>query len=247
MPGTQYTYTVKARDKSAAQNETAASSAESATTFSADDFTAPTPDPMTWETAPYGSSDTTVAMEATTAYDMSGVEYYFTCTAGGGNDSGWQSSPVYEDTGLTPETDYTYTVKACDMSSNNNETAESTAETGTTLPGGAEPTVYVHDIGMGYRYTGFYYTQATVWIKNVSGTDIQGAVITAEWQIPKRNGYTTSVDTAVTGPDGTVMMESAACKVDGTVYFTITDVSASGYTYDPALNNETADSITYPQ
>ncbi|MCJ7692891.1 MAG: right-handed parallel beta-helix repeat-containing protein [Sedimentisphaerales bacterium] len=247
LPDTQYTYAVKARDKSAALNETVASSAESATTFSADDYTAPTPDPMTWQTVPYGSSDATVLMEATTAFDMSGVEYYFTCTAGGGNDSGWQSNPVYEDTGLTPETNYTYTVKARDMSSNNNETAESTAETGTTLPVGGEPTVYVYDIGMGYRYTGFYYTQATVWIKDINGADIQGAVITAEWQIPKRNGYTISVATASTGSDGTVMMESAACKVDGTVYFTITDVSASGYTYDPALNNETADSITYPQ
>jgi len=53
-------------------------------------------------------------MVATTATDESGVEYYFENTAGDGNDSGWQSSPVYEDTGLTPFTTYTYRVRARD-------------------------------------------------------------------------------------------------------------------------------------
>ncbi|NDV61671.1 right-handed parallel beta-helix repeat-containing protein [Puniceicoccales bacterium CK1056] len=40
------------------------------------------------------------------------TEYYFTETSGnlGGDDSGWQSSPVYTDTGLLPNTAYAYTV-----------------------------------------------------------------------------------------------------------------------------------------
>ncbi|MHC4654164.1 MAG: hypothetical protein ACYS91_03990 [Planctomycetota bacterium] len=73
-------------------------------------------------------------MLATTASDDSGVEYYFTCTAGGGHDSGWQDSPAYEDTGLTPETSYTYTVKARDKSTNQNETQPSTEASATTDP-----------------------------------------------------------------------------------------------------------------
>jgi len=74
-------------------------------------------------------------MEATTASDDSGVEYYFACTAGGGHDSGWQDGTSYEDTGLQPETQYTYQVQARDKSSNQNATDWSTAESATTAPG----------------------------------------------------------------------------------------------------------------
>jgi len=129
--GTQYTYTVTARDKSAAQNQTAASTPESATTDSPD-FTPPSPDPMTWATVPYATGSTSIAMVATTASDPSGVEYYFTCTAGGGNNSGWQDSTSYEDTGLTADTQYTYTVTARDKSVAQNSTGPSTAASATT-------------------------------------------------------------------------------------------------------------------
>jgi hypothetical protein len=101
-----------------------------------EDTIPPTPDPMTWATVPYATGSTSIAMDATPASDPSGVQYYFTCTAGGGNDSGWQASPTYEDTGLSPDTTYTYTVKARDLSPNQNETAPSTAESATTLPTG---------------------------------------------------------------------------------------------------------------
>ena len=74
-------------------------------------------------------------MTATTATDPGGVEYYFTCTAGGGNDSGWQDSSTYEDTGLSELTSYTYTAKARDKSSNQNETGVSSAESASTQDG----------------------------------------------------------------------------------------------------------------
>ena len=61
-------------------------------------------------------------MTATIASDESGAEYYFECTAGGGHDSGWRDSAVYEDTGLQAETEYTYRVKARDKSPNQSET-----------------------------------------------------------------------------------------------------------------------------
>ncbi|MHC4743030.1 MAG: CBM35 domain-containing protein, partial [Planctomycetota bacterium] len=133
-PDTQYTYTVTARDLSTNQNTTAPSTGASATTNAPPDTAPPTPDPMTFATAPYATGSTSVAMVATTASDPSGVEYYFTCTAGGGNDSGWQDSTTYEDTGLTPDTQYTYTVTARDKSPAQNTTAASTAESATTDP-----------------------------------------------------------------------------------------------------------------
>jgi subtilisin family serine protease len=143
QPDTQYTYAVVARDKSANQNETAQSSAQAATTDSVD-TTAPNPDPMTWSTVPYATGSTSISMTATTATDPSGVEYYFTCTAGACNDSGWQDSATYEDTGLQPDTQYIYTAKARDKSVNQNETGTSTAESATTDAGGG-PTVLWSD------------------------------------------------------------------------------------------------------
>ncbi|MHC5062194.1 MAG: hypothetical protein ACYTFK_14110, partial [Planctomycetota bacterium] len=87
------------------------------------DTTPPTPDPMTWATAPAGSTSTAIAMTATTATDQSGVEYQFDETSGnpGGTDSGWQDSTSYTDSGLDPSpTQYCYRVQARDKSVNQN-------------------------------------------------------------------------------------------------------------------------------
>jgi hypothetical protein len=56
-------------------------------------------------------------MTATTGSDATPpVQYYFDETTGhaGGTDSGWVTNPVYNDTGLSPSTQYTYTVKMRD-------------------------------------------------------------------------------------------------------------------------------------
>ncbi|MBN1788398.1 MAG: carbohydrate-binding protein [Sedimentisphaerales bacterium] len=137
-PSTMYTYTVTARDTSSNHNETAASGAASATTDA--DTTAPTPDPMTFSTLPYAASSSTITMIASVATDDAyGVEYRFICTAGGGNSSGWQSSRIYTDTGLTPDTMYTYTVTARDLSPANNETSPSSPASATTNPDTTAP------------------------------------------------------------------------------------------------------------
>ncbi|MDD5011317.1 MAG: hypothetical protein PHQ00_04265 [Phycisphaerae bacterium] len=105
------------------------------------DVTAPTPDPMTFATAPYAISSSSIAMVASTATDdTSGVEYYFTCTAGGGHDSGWQANTNYTDTGLAPDTMYSYTVKARDTSSAHNETVASGPASATTDADTVAPT-----------------------------------------------------------------------------------------------------------
>ena len=127
-----YSYTVTARDKSAGQNQTAASSLESATTDA--ESTPPTPDPMTWSVEPYALGSTSISMTATTASDISGVEYYFANITDSIHDSGWQSGTTYEDTDLDPDTTYTYAVKARDLSVNQNETAYSDQALATTEP-----------------------------------------------------------------------------------------------------------------
>ena len=95
------------------------------------DTTAPTPNPATWLVAPDAVSDNAITMSATPGTDASGwVEYYFTCTSGGGHDSGWVSFSKYTDVGLTPGTAYTYTVKMRD--NNGDTTAQSTGASATT-------------------------------------------------------------------------------------------------------------------
>jgi hypothetical protein len=96
---------------------------------------------MTWESVPDADWATWTFMTATEAYDPSGVEYYFANITDPNDNppdpnrhSGWQDSTFYQDNGTSPETEYTYTVRARDKSINQNETAPSTPATVTTPP-----------------------------------------------------------------------------------------------------------------
>lgn len=107
------------------------------------DNTAPTPSPMAFAAPPYANSETSIAMVATTASDAAGVEYLFTETSGnpGGDSSNWQSSPAYVDAGLTTGMQYTYTVTARDLSSNQNATAASAEASATAQTPIVPPTI----------------------------------------------------------------------------------------------------------
>jgi len=106
------------------------------------DVTPPTPNPSSWSLEPYATGNTSIGMVATTVGDPSGVEYYFAEMSGNpsGNDSGWQDSPVYEDTDLSPNTTYIYQVMTRDKSPNQNTGDYSVASSATTL---AEETLVV--------------------------------------------------------------------------------------------------------
>ncbi|NNM28514.1 MAG: hypothetical protein HKO57_03275, partial [Akkermansiaceae bacterium] len=103
------------------------------------DDTPPSPDPMGFAMPPAATGPDSIIMTATTAEDGNGVEYYFQCLTAGGHDSGWQTSPSYTDTGLAPDTEYSYVVRARDQSPAQNLTADSSpasATTGSGLPSG---------------------------------------------------------------------------------------------------------------
>jgi len=163
---TQYTYRVKARDKSPNLNETGWSTSQSATTLPPD-TTPPSPNPMTWATLPYATGSSSITMVATTASDASGVEYYFDETSGnpGGSDSGWQDSTTYVDTGLSPSTQYTYQVKARDKSPNLNETGWSTPYGATTNPSGGGDLPFSDGFESGGFAAGGWTTSGTAVVK----------------------------------------------------------------------------------
>lgn len=103
--------------------------------------------------------------------------------------------------------------------------------------------IYVNDIAMSWRMGSGskYYGQATVWIKDEGGDNVADAVVYGDW-----SGDVYGPDNGVTGPDGTVLIESDSLKNGGTFTFTVTDVVKDGFVYNPSLNVETSDSITAP-
>ena len=103
-----------------------------------EDSTAPTPDPMTWETEPYGSAADTITMVATAAVDASGVEYRFECISDAQYSSDWQDSRVYEVTSV-PQGHYTFRVQARDKSAQQNATTASVSVTADLQPPTPDP------------------------------------------------------------------------------------------------------------
>ena len=98
--GTTYTFRCKARDKSTNYNETEWSEEKQTTTASGRDDLPPAPNPARWKAAPRSLGNLRIGMEAVTAYDENGVEYFFDCVeASTGNpddyDSGWLTVPYY--------------------------------------------------------------------------------------------------------------------------------------------------------
>lgn len=95
----------------------------------------PTPNPSTWSQVPIELGSNSITMTATEAYDPHSVEYYFECVSGGGHDSGWQTSPSYTDTGLSPQTTYTYRVRTRDLLANTGSYSTSKSATTTASEG----------------------------------------------------------------------------------------------------------------
>jgi len=114
--GVSYAYRVKTRDALGNEGDWS----PEVVAVAGSDATAPDPDPLTWATAPTALGETSITMAATEALDINGVEYFFEAVSGGGNDSGWQASPTYTDTGLTHSTEYSYRVRTRDLSAGNN-------------------------------------------------------------------------------------------------------------------------------
>ena len=102
--------------------------------------------------------------------------------------------------------------------------------------------IYVYDISMSAKQAGPNTSAiATVWIKDSSGNDVANATVNGDW-----TGLVTGSSSGITDSSGKVSLESGKSKSSGTFTFCVTGASASGYTYDSSLNNETCDSISAP-
>jgi hypothetical protein len=209
------------------------------------DTTPPTPNPMTWATPPAATSSVAISMTATTATDSQSppVQYFFHMVTGGpgGNDSTWQSTTAYTDGGLTPNTSYSYQVKARDSASN--ETAYSTEagaltyiETPTGVGYGTVTTDSIDLQALG-TLTNLTLGQSGVWFDSVTtGGDgglnewVQVATDTATGLTPNKQ-YTFRVKARNQNAVETVYGPSSS-------KWTLANVPGA-----PVLSNVTADSV----
>ncbi len=177
-------------------------------------------------------------MTATTASDASGVEYYFACVGGGGNDSGWQDSATYEDTGLSPDTQYTYTVTARDLSVNQNTTASSTAESAITDAGCIAYTTHVESIVFNRvrcapaRYNG----QVVVTVYDNCGDPVANADVTGTF-----TGDFSGTLSQTTDASGVAVITAEGCVKKPAYQFCVDNITHASLTYASGDNVETCD------
>jgi hypothetical protein len=120
--------------------------------------------------------------------------------------------------------------------------APTSTPTATPTPTPVPVDMYVNDITMSSGRAGAnYYAMATVWIVSATGANVANATVTGNW-----SGAVSGSTSGVTGADGKVTLQSPNKKNGGTFTFTVTNVTATGYQYNSALNVMTSNSITAP-
>jgi parallel beta-helix repeat protein len=169
QPETANWYRVKARNRGN-RLETLWSERKAVIT-PADDSKPPTPDPMTWQAEPYVVSPGTIRMIATTAADVSGVQYQFECTSHPAYSSGWQDTSTYEVTSV-PSGYYRFRVRARDKSPKQNMTEWSQEATVDLKPPTPDPMkweVQPEEINIGGGWNDYYATMTAVEATDDSG------------------------------------------------------------------------------
>lgn len=186
---------------------------------------------MSWQTAPHATSENTFSMTAALATDDSGgIEYYFSCVAGGNGciNSGWQASQTWSPGGLDADTYYAYKVTARDGAGNENVASSTMGDTTDATPPPPPPPAeniapvavasYSPDNAVIIR------GQSIVVTLDGSGTSDQDGSI-ASWVWKDANGGTVS-----TSPAFTLRLKA------GTYNYTLTVTDDKGATDSASLS-----------
>jgi PKD repeat protein len=104
-----------------------------------------------------------------------------------------------------------------------------------------QATTHVSNIAMSLLNlsSGAAQARATVTVLNANGQQVSGATVTGNW-----SGIVSGTSSRTTDSAGKATLTSASTQKTGTLTFTVTGVTAAGFTYDAAVNIETTDSIT---
>jgi PKD repeat protein len=183
-----------------------------------------------------GTAPLTVTFSSAGSVDSDGsiVAYHWNFGDGGSQSGGQTAQRTYSTPGA-----YQATLTVTD----NSGLTGSKAVTITVQPPVTVTTMSVADIALSLRTfrNGNADALASVVVRDNSGNAVPGATVTGTW-----SGAVSGSGSAVTSSAGNADFRSPRAKVPaGAVYtFTVTGVTLSGYSYDPALNDETSASIT---
>jgi serine protease len=102
---------------------------------------------------------------------------------------------------------------------------------------------YVFDVSMSGAAKGPNRSAtALVTIVDTADNPVEGATVYGDW-----SGDDSASVQGITAADGTVILTSGKVKKENATFtFTVSNVIKAGFTYNPALNVETSDSITVP-
>lgn len=172
-------------------------------------------------------SGLTCSFDASDSSDPDGSIVLYEWTFGdGGSANGVSAGHAYQADGT-----YTVTLTVTDDLGGWDQTSANVSVA--ALPPAA--TVHVADLdgavlaGKGNRWQAVL----TATIVDGDGSPVPGATVSVFW-----NGATSGTGSFTTGADGTGSITTGNARGDGTVMFAVADVSASGYTYDAAANED---------
>jgi len=104
--------------------------------------------------------------------------------------------------------------------------------------------MHIQSIGMStVRKGSLVNARADVLVVNASGQPVASATVYGQW-----SGLTSDSDQKLTSSSGHAIVDSnkVSSGSSGTFTFTVTNITKSGWTYDPASNVQTSASILYP-
>jgi PKD repeat protein len=181
-----------------------------------------------------GPAPLAVSFSAAGSSDADGSIVSYTWSFGDGStQSGVTAQRTYSTAGT-----YTATLTVTD----NAGLTDSKSVTITAGASGPATTMSVADIAMSLRSSwGRTEAAASVVVRDSSGNPVSGATVSGTW-----SGAVSGTGSVLTNSSGQADFRSARVRAtSGSVFtFTVTGISLSGYTYDPARNVETSDSIT---
>jgi len=164
------------------------------------------------------------------SYDPDGSIVSWNWNFGDGGTSGAQN-PVH-----TYPASGTYTVT---LTVTDNEGATDDFSDDVTVSDGSEPEMYVFNIAMSKQsFWIIYRASATITIKDTDGNVVPNATVYTSW-----TGKWTGTLSGTTNTSGQVTLTTGWAWGSGTFTCTVTNVTHATLDYNPALNNETSDSI----
>ena len=180
-----------------------------------------------------GTVPLNVAFSSSGSSDPDGSIVGYEWTFGdGATATGASASHVYTAAGS-----YTATLKVTDSSG----LSATRSVTITAQPQAVTPRLGVADIAMSLSVNrnGGAIAIAAVTVRDADGNVVPGATVSGRW-----SGLVTANVSAVSASNGLATLNSPRTRKQGTYVFTVSGISLNGYTYQPALNAETSDSIT---